>query len=134
MLWNLSIISLDIQEITFVRTLYSVWLPVMFPIVVGSPTVMWKVGCWAACSSGVLNCRDTGGGCGLAGSASRGASISALISENVVAGCCLVCRADGESSFAGGGGGATVSDPPVSPSGPSGSDSKSKSSSFETTD
>ena len=46
---------------------------------------------------------------------------------------CREVRVEGESSFAGGGGGPTVSGP-VSPRGPSGSDSRSKSSNFEMTD
>ena len=46
---------------------------------------------------------------------------------------CRESRVDGESSFAGGGGGAIVSGE-VSPRGPRGSDSRSKSSNFEMTD
>ena len=46
---------------------------------------------------------------------------------------CREVRVEGESSFAGGGGGPTVSGA-VSPRGPRGSDSRSKSSNFEMTD
>lgn len=45
---------------------------------------------------------------------------------------CLADRVEGESSFAGGGGGATISGAD-SPSGPRGSDAKSKSSILDTT-
>ena len=62
-------------------------------------------------------------------SASRGVSTrSDLISAKVVGGCRGV-RVEGESSFAGGGGGATLS-VAFSPRGPRGSDSRSKSSEF----
>lgn len=66
-------------------------------------------------------------------SASRGVSTrSDLISAKVVGGCRGV-RVEGESSFAGGGGGATLS-VAFSPRGPRGSDSRSKSSNLEMTD
>jgi len=87
-------------------------------MVVGSPTVMWKVGGCAACSSGILSCLDTDGGCCCCTLVDNGSLRSALISANVVAGCFDVL----ESSFAGGGGGATVSFEVVSPRGPRGSD------------
>ena len=104
----------------------------ILPIVVGSPTVMWNVGGKAACSRGILNCRETAGGC-VRESVNREVSAkSDFISANVVGGC-LNGRAEGESSFAGGGGGATISGA-LSPRGPRGSESKSKSSNLETTD
>lgn len=102
----------------------------IFPIVVGSPTVIWKLGGWAACSSGILNGRDTGGW-----TATLKASVTSdLISAKVVGGCCRGVRVGRESSFAGGGGGVATVSGAVWPKGPRGSDSRSKSSSFETTD
>ena len=61
--------------------------------------------------------------------------MSLLISAKVAGGSLvgLVALVE-ESSFAGGGGGVEISSGPDSPSGPSGSDSRSKSWSFETTD
>jgi hypothetical protein len=81
----------------------------------------------------MLNCREIGGVCCARESVKRGASArSDFISANVVA-ACLEDRVEGLSSFAGGGGGATISGA-GSPRGPRGSDSKSKSSNLETID
>jgi hypothetical protein len=73
-----------------------------------------------------------GGACACESTRFIGSAISDLISANVVGGC-LVTLGAGESSFAGGGGGAMTSGAD-SPNGPRGSDSKSRSSNLETID
>jgi hypothetical protein len=73
-----------------------------------------------------------GGACACESTRFIGSAISDLISANVVGGC-LATLGAGESSFAGGGGGATSSGAD-SPKGPRGSDSKSRSSNLETMD
>jgi hypothetical protein len=102
--------------------------------VVGSPTVILKLGGLAACSRGILNCLGAVWDpvvC-VPNLAVEDSLISDLISENVVAG----ARGVGEPSFAGGGGGggAIISEVEGAPRGPRGSDSRSRDSRRETTD
>jgi hypothetical protein len=73
-----------------------------------------------------------GGACARVSANFVGSTKSDFISAKVVGGC-LVTLVAGESSFAGRGGGATMSGAD-SPKGPRGSDSISKSSNFETID